>query len=161
MYTRRVWTEREGAKVTKSSSKPKERAAHVVSVRLTDEDRELVAHVAETLGVSASSAVRLMLRRNDGGSAAVAIAPTLDALRAELGAAQAAFDKLAVEVQHIGNNVNQVARRVNRDGETGEDDLHELRRIMRPFNAFERAVVRWPDEMLDRLGVPRYDGVGE
>lgn len=68
-----------------------QRVHHVVSVRLTDEDPELASYVAESLGVSASKAVRLMLRRADGGDALARVAPIIRDIREGLDAAVRAF----------------------------------------------------------------------
>lgn len=101
-----------GDAMTKETKMPKERAEHVMSLRLTDSDWKLVVHVANTLGVSASKAARLMLRRADGGAAAANAAPVIDALRDEPDTVRA-FHLLSRSLDKQGVLLNQIARKVN------------------------------------------------
>lgn len=110
--------------MTKETKIPKERAEHVMSLRLTETDWKSVVHVADMLGVSASKAARLMLRRGDGGAAAANAAPVIEELREDLDDAVRAFGLLSRMIDRQGVLLNQVARKINAgaavDPEAGE-----------------------------------------
>lgn len=99
----------------------REALVHDVHVRLTEDDMYLVCGVSQALGMSKSKALRLMLRRHDGGSAAVAAAPTLDYVRNALEKFARGHELHSIAVDRVGANLNQIARHLN-SGECVHDD---------------------------------------
>lgn len=132
---------------------PKERAEYVVSVRMTDTELRLVQHVAHTLDVSASKAVRLMLRRNDGGAGAANAAPVLEELRDDLEDTMQAFSLLARSLDRQGVLLNQIARKVNAGATVDAEAGLALRACQRELLSTQSALDRKPGQMMSRLGL--------
>lgn len=142
-----------GDAMTKETKMPKERAEHVMSLRLTDSDWKLVVHVANTLGVSASKAARLMLRRADGGAAAANAAPVIDALRDELDDTVRAFDLLSRSLDKQGVLLNQIARRINAGAAVDAEAGQALRDCAAELWNARRALEMKPGQIMSRLGL--------
>lgn len=129
----------------------REALVHDVHVRLTEDDMYLVRGVAEALRMSQSKALRLMLRRHDGGAAAVAAAPTLDYVRDALEKFARGHELHSIAVDRVGANLNQIARHLN-SGEGADDDevvaaLNEAWATLRNTRAWlaegPRGMLRW------------------
>lgn len=142
--------------MAKPTTATSERLPRVISVRLTEEIAEVVQEVAESLGVTMSEAVRNMLRRHDGAAGLVRAARDLHAVRDELDSARDAINAKGLQLQRIGNNLNQIARAVN-----GGDplDVAAVARLTQQLAAVEaqhveeaRALTTWVDADL-RAGV--------
>jgi hypothetical protein len=141
--------------MTKETKVPKERAQHVMSLRLTDTDRKLVLHVADALGVTESKAVRLMLRRADGGAAAANAAPVIDELRDELDDAAEAFGLLSRSLDKQGALLNQIARKINAGAAVDAEAGQALRACQHEFFLAQWALERKPGQIMSRLGLSR------
>lgn len=141
-----------GDAMTKETKMPKERAEHVMSLRLTDSDWKLVVHVANTLGVSASKAARLMLRRADGGAAAANAAPVIDALRDELDDTVRAFDLLSRSLDKQGVLLNQIARKINSGAAVDAEAGTAFRACQHEFMTARWALEKKPGQIMSRLG---------
>jgi hypothetical protein len=141
--------------MTKEKKSPKERAQHVMSLRLTDTDRTLILHVADTLGVSESKAVRLMLRRADGGTAAANAAPVIEELRDELDDAAQAFSLLSRSLDKQGVLLEQVARKINAGAAVDAEAGQALRACQRDVRSARWALESKPGQMMSRLGLSR------
>ncbi|MET3721155.1 hypothetical protein [Arthrobacter sp. UYEF21] len=139
--------------MTKETKIPKERAEHVMSLRLTDTDRKLVEHVADTLGVTASKAARLMLRRADGGAAEANASPVIEELRADLDDAVRAFGLLSRSLDRQGVLLNQIARRVNAGAAVDAEAGEALRACQREFSSAQWALEKKPGQIMSRLGL--------
>lgn len=135
------------------SSTSRDRARYVVSVRLTEEDRELVAHVAESLGVSASKAIRLMLRRADAGIAVSDIAATIEELRVELDDSVRAFGLLSRALDRQGVLLNQIAAKVNAGAPVNGHALAVIVECNRTLGRAQRTLEAKPGEILQRLQI--------
>ncbi len=109
--------------MTKSAKTARETLVHDVHVRLSDDDMQLVRGVSEALGVPQSKAIRLMLRRVDGGAAAVTAAPVIEELRDALEKFARGHELHAVAVDRVGENVNQIARRLNSGEHVADEEL--------------------------------------
>ena len=132
----------------------REELVHDVHLRLTEDDMRLVRGVAEALGVTQSKALRLMLRRHDGGAAAVAAAPVLDDVRDALERFARAHELHAVALDRVGANLNQIARHLN-SGESAHDHeviavVDQTRRALRDARLY---LGRDPQKMLRWLGL--------
>lgn len=139
--------------MTKETKIPKERAEHVMSLRLTDTDRKLVLHVADALGVSESKAARLMLRRADGGAAAANAAPVIEELRADLDDAVRAFGLLSRSLDRQGVLLNQIARKVNAGAVVDAEAGMALRACQHEFFRAQWALEKKPGQMMSLLGL--------
>lgn len=128
----------------------------VVAARLAPETYGLVESVMSAHGLTASRAVELMLSRHkplsvDRAQAAVvadAVKPHLEQMRDEYAAAR-------VQLQRIGNNVNQIARKANASGVAGdamteavEDALWEIKKLSSAMLGPLRAA----EDQLRRIG---------
>lgn len=132
----------------------REALVHDVHLRLTEDDMHLVRGVAEVLSVTQSKAIRLMLRRSDGGAAAVAAAPVLDDVRDALERFARAHELHAVALDRVGANLNQIARHLN-SGERAHDHevivvLDQTQRVLRVARSY---LGRDPEKMLRWLGL--------
>jgi hypothetical protein len=139
--------------MTKESKIPKERAEYVVSVRMTDTELRLVQHVRDTFGVTASKAIRLMLRRNDGGTGAANAAPVLEELRDDLDDAMRAFSLLSRSLDRHGVLLNQIARKVNAGAAVDAEAGLALRACQGELLSTQSALDRKPGQMMSRLGL--------
>lgn len=140
-----------GSEKTKTT---RESLVHDVHLRLTEDDMHLVRGVAEALGVTQSKAIRLMLRRHDGGAAAVAAAPVLDDVHDALERFARAHELHAVALDRVRANLNQIARHLN-SGERAHDDeaiavLDQTRNVLRDARFY---LGRDPEKMLRWLGL--------
>lgn len=109
--------------MTKESKATTSGLTHDVHLRLSDDDMQLVRGVAESLGVPQSKAMRLMLRRVDGGAAAVAAAPVVEEIREALEKFARAHELHATAVDRVGANLNQVAHKLNVGERVSDDDV--------------------------------------
>ncbi|WP_146070191.1 hypothetical protein [Arthrobacter sp. GMC3] len=139
--------------MTKESKMPKERADHVMTLRLTESDWNLLVHVANTLGVSASRAARLMLRRADGGVAAVNAAPVIQELRDDLDDAVRAFGLLSRSLDRQGVLLNQIARKVNAGATVDAEAGQALRACQREFMSAQWVLEKKPGQMMGMRGM--------
>jgi len=90
---------------------------HMISVRLTDAERRKLSQICAVSGLPVSAAIREMI----GG---VTIRQRLP---------QELHD-LYVEINRIGNNINQIARKANA-GFATKEDVRELKFLMRTIEA--------------------------
>lgn len=137
--------------MTKETKIPKERAERVMSLRLTDTDWRLIVHVADRLGVTASKAARLMLRRVDGGAAAANAAPVIEELRADLDDAVRAFGLLSRSLDRQGVLLNQIARKVNAGAAVDAEADQVFRACQREFLSAQWALEKKPGQIMSRL----------
>lgn len=79
---------------------------HMISVRLTDAERRKLSQICAVSGLPVSAAVREMI-----GGVTIRQRPP-----------QKLHD-LYVEINHIGNNINQIARTVNARGFASGEDI--------------------------------------
>ena len=142
--------------MAKPTTATRERLLPGVRVRLAESDAEAVAAVAASLGTTQSAAIRLMLRRHDGAAGSVRAARDLRAVRDELDSARDAICETGLQLQRIGNNVNQITRAVH-----GGDplDVAAVARLTAQLEALQaqhaetaRALTAWVDADL-RAGV--------
>ena len=77
---------------------------HMISVRLTDAERRKLSQICAVSGLPVSAAIREMI-----GGVTIRQRPPQE------------LHDLYVEINHIGNNINQIARSVNAGIATQED----------------------------------------
>ena len=80
--------------------------AHMISVRLTDAERRKLSQICAVSGLPVSAAIREMI-----GSVTIRQRPPQE------------LHDLYVEINHIGNNINQIARTVNARGFASGEDI--------------------------------------
>lgn len=96
---------------TKSNERLGKRKLHVVSARISAETNDVVEAVAEAYEVSRSRAVEMMLMRHDSITIdEVEVAAHATETRKELNEVRDAFNDSFVELQRIGNNLNQAVK---------------------------------------------------
>ena len=86
---------------------------HMISVRLTDAERRKLSQICAVSGLPVSAAVREMI-----GGVTIRQRPPQE------------LHDLYVEINHIGNNINQIARKANA-GFATRSDMRELLFLMR------------------------------
>ena len=79
---------------------------HMISVRLTDAERRKLSQICAVSGLPVSAAVREMI-----GGVTIRQRPPQE------------LHDLYVEINHIGNNINQIARTVNARGFASGEDI--------------------------------------
>ena len=79
---------------------------HMVSVRLTDAERRKLSQICAVSGLPVSAAIREMI-----GGVTIRQRPPQE------------LHDLYVEINHIGNNINQIARTVNARGFASGEDI--------------------------------------
>ena len=79
---------------------------HMISVRLTDAERRKLSQICAVSGLPVSAAVREMI-----GGVTIRQRPPQE------------LHDLYVEINHIGNNINQIARTVNTRGFASGEDI--------------------------------------
>ena len=79
---------------------------HMISVRLTDAERRKLSQICAVSGLPVSAAVREMI-----GGVTIRQRPPQE------------LHDLYVEINHIGNNINQIARTVNARGFASREDI--------------------------------------
>lgn len=79
---------------------------HMISVRLTDVERRKLSQICAVSGLPVSAAVREMI-----GGVTIRQRPPQE------------LHDLYVEINHIGNNINQIARTVNARGFASGEDI--------------------------------------
>lgn len=79
---------------------------HMISVRLTDAERRKLSQICAVSGLPVSAAVREMI-----GGVTIRQRPPQE------------LHDLYVEINHIGNNINQIARAVNARGFASGEDI--------------------------------------
>lgn len=139
--------------MTKETKRAKERAEHVMSLRLTESDWNLVEHVADTLGVSASKAVRLMLRRADGGAAVANAAPVIAELRDDLDNTVRSFDMLSRSLDRQGALLNQIARKINTGAPVDAEAGRVFRACEQELRSTRWALEKKPGQIMSWLGL--------
>ena len=80
--------------------------AHMISVLLTDAERRKLSQICAVSGLPVSAAIREMI-----GSVTIRQRPPQE------------LHDLYVEINHIGNNINQIARTVNARGFASGEDI--------------------------------------
>lgn len=80
--------------------------AHMISVRLTDAERRKLSQICAVSGLPVSAAIREMI-----GGVTIRQRPPQE------------LHDLYVEINHIGNNINQIARTVNARGFASGEDI--------------------------------------
>ena len=90
---------------------------HMISVRLTDAERRKLSQICAVSGLPVSAAIREMI-----GGVTIRQRPPQE------------LHDLYVEINRIGNNINQIARKANADFATKED-VRELKFLMRTIEA--------------------------
>lgn len=148
-----VETETREIEMTKETKIPKERAEHVMSLRLTDSDWNLVVHVADALGVSISKAVRLMLRRADGGGAVANAAPVIAELRDDLDDTVRAFDLLSRLLDKQGVLLNQVVHKINAGAPVDAEAGEAFRACEQELVSTQWALRQKPGQIMSQLGL--------
>ena len=88
---------------------------HMISVRLTDAERRKLSQICAVSGLPVSAAIREMI-----GGVTIRQRPP-----------QELHD---VEINRIGNNINQIARKANA-GFATKEDVRELKFLMRTIEA--------------------------
>lgn len=140
--------------MTKSAKTTRETLVHDVHVRLSEHDMQLVRGVSEALGVPQSKAIRLMLRRVDGGAAAVTAAPVIEELRDALEKFARGHELHAVAVDRVGENVNQIARRLNSGEHVAPEELAAAIELVRgKIYDVRDYIARDPNHMFRWLGL--------
>ena len=86
---------------------------HMISVRLTDAECRKLSQICAVSGLPVSAAVREMI-----GGVTIRQRPPQE------------LHDLYVEINHIGNNINQIARKANA-GFATKEDVRELKFLMR------------------------------
>lgn len=86
---------------------------HMISVRLTDAERRKLSQICAVSGLPVSAAIREMI-----GGITIRQRPPQE------------LHDLYVEINHIGNNINQIARKANA-GFATKDDMRELLFLMK------------------------------
>ena len=79
---------------------------HMISVRLTDAERRKLSQICAVSGLPVSAAIREMI-----GGVTIRQRPPQE------------LHDLYVEINHIGNNINQIARTVNARGFASGEDI--------------------------------------
>ena len=79
---------------------------HMISVRLTDAERRKLSQICAVSGLPVSAAIREMI-----GGVTIRQRPPQE------------FHDLYVEINRIGNNINQIARAVNARGFASGEDI--------------------------------------
>ena len=79
---------------------------HMISVRLTDAERRKLSQICAVSGLPVSAAIREMI-----GGITIRQRPPQE------------LHDLYVEINHIGNNINQIARTVNARGFASGEDI--------------------------------------
>ena len=99
----------------KDRGKERERTnkEHMISVRLTDAERRKLSQICAVSGLPVSAAIREMI-----GGVAIRQRPPQE------------LHDLYVEINRIGNNINQIARKANA-GFATKEDVRELKFLMR------------------------------
>ena len=90
---------------------------HMISVRLTDAERRKLSQICAVSGLPVSAAIREMI-----GGVAIRQRPPQE------------LHDLYVEINRIGNNINQIARKANA-GFATKEDVRELKFLMRTIEA--------------------------
>lgn len=103
----------------KDRGKERERTnkEHMISVRLTDAERRKLSQICAVSGLPVSAAIREMI-----GGITIRQRPPQE------------LHELYVEINHIGNNINQIARKANA-GFATKEDVRELKFLMRTIEA--------------------------
>lgn len=86
---------------------------HMISVRLTDAERRKLSQICAVSGLPVSAAIREMI-----GGVTIRQRPPQE------------LHDLYVEINRIGNNINQIARKANA-GFATKEDVRELKFLMR------------------------------
>ena len=90
---------------------------HMISVRLTDAERRKLSQICAVSGLPVSAAIREMI-----GGVTIRQRPPQE------------LHDLYVEINRIGNNINQIARKANA-GFATKEDVRELKFLMRTTEA--------------------------
>lgn len=86
---------------------------HRESVRLGERERAVIDDIVDALDVTRSEAIRLAINALDGHDVPMRDSPDVRAL-AE------AVDRCTAHISRVGSNINQIARRCNIDGVSGD-----------------------------------------
>lgn len=101
-----------------------------VSIRISKEDMQKFNDLAFSLSMTKTAIIKKIV--NDGFSQIVEINnPTL----------LSSFDKIEKMLNSIGNNLNQMAKKVNAGAAFTEQDVNTLKQIITKFDALESVVV--------------------
>ena len=115
------------ARTTRSGSEARQKQERV-TVRLSRQEHDQLTAAADRAGLTVGSYVR----------ARVLTAPTTRAVRTP-PVSKVALSKLLGEIGRIGNNVNQIARRLNSGGDAPE--AHDLQATLRGLWQMRDAVL--------------------
>ena len=101
-----------------------------VSIRISKEDMQKFNELAFSLSMTKTAVIKKIV--NDGFAQTVEI--TNDDLLAS-------FSKIEKMLESIGNNVNQMAKKVNAGASFTEQDVNTLKQIIAKFEALETVVI--------------------
>lgn len=101
-----------------------------VSIRISKEDMQRFNTLASSLSMTKTAVIKKIV--NDGFSQIAEITnPTLIN----------SFDKIEKMLNSIGNNLNQMARKVNAGAAFKEQDMNTLKQVIAKFDALETVVI--------------------